>query len=158
MSVRETIEGAFERVDYPGDLNIIHCSCPICHHVCDYFHGTKWKSHTLESLRKQQLALSLFTPEAFRYFLPAYMTRTLDAWQDTCLIPFLITKQFLPPRSDENPQRQEHHAKLVGGFSAAQRAAIVAYLREYVASGTALVLADVQRAIALLQELDSAKQ
>lgn len=157
MNVRQTIELAFEDVGYPGDVNIIRCSCSICRQTSDYFRGTRWQAHTLENLRKHQLALSLFTPEAFQYFLPAYMLATLDAWCETCLIPFLITKQFLPPRSDEDPRRQEHHAKRMALFTPAQREAIIAYLRAYEASGTALVPADVRTAIVYLSDARFAK-
>ncbi len=106
MNVLQTIESAFDHVGYPGDVNIIQCGCPICRQITEYFRGTKWQMHTLEGLRKHQLAITLFTPEAFRYFLPAFMTQSLGAWSDTCLIPFLITKQFLPLREDEATQRR----------------------------------------------------
>jgi hypothetical protein len=151
MSVRQTIESAFNHVGYPGDVNIIHCSCPICRHITEHFRGTKWQIHSLEGLRKHQLAICLFTPEAFQYFLPAFLTQTLDSWSETCLIPFLITKQFIPLRADESKERQEYHAKRAAGFTAAQRAAIVAYLREYASSGTALVGNDISHAIAQLE-------
>lgn len=151
MSVKQTIETAFDRAGYPGDVNIIHCSCPICRHITEHFRGTKWKDHSLEGLRKHQLALSLFTPEAFQYYLPAFMSQTVDAWSETCLIPFLITKQFLPLRADENQARQEYHAKHIASFTPAQRNAIIAYLREYAKSGTALVGDDIGQAIANLE-------
>jgi len=154
MSVRQTIESAFAQVGYPGDDNIIHCICPICRNIAAYFRGTRWEVHSLESLRKHQLALSLFTPEAFRYFLPAFMTRTLDAWSETCLIPFLITKQFLPLREEENPHRQQHREQRLTILSPAQRAAVIAYLRAYAASGTALASEDIPRAIARLEAVD----
>jgi hypothetical protein len=152
MSVRQTIEAAFESVGYPGDVNIIVCKCPICRQIIDRFRGATWREHTLETLRKHQLAISLFTPEAFQYFLPAFMINTLGAWTDTCLIPFLITKQFLPLRPEEPPARQQYHARRIEIFSRPQRSAIIAYLREYAASGTALVAGDTTLAIARLEE------
>lgn len=86
--------------------------------------------HSLETLRKHQLAINLFTPEGFRCFLPAFMTQTLDAWSETCLIPFLITKHFIPLSENEDPRRKRDYALRIAGFTPAQRAAIIAYLRE----------------------------
>ncbi len=157
MNVRQTIESAFENVGYPGDVNIIKCSCPICRHIVDDFRGTTWRNQNLEALRKHQIAISLFTHEAFQYFLPAFMIHSLGAWGDTYLIPFLITKQFLPLRPAENAARQAHHAKRTALFSSPQRSSIIAYLREYAASGTAPVGDDIACAIANIENAPPAK-
>ena len=151
MNICQTIETAFDGVGYPGDRNIIHCGCPVCRRIIDHFRGTTWRDHDLASLQKHQLAVSLFTPEAFQFFLPAYMIRSQGAWLDTCLIPFLLTKQFLPPAAGENAAKEAHYVRRSTAFSPAQRQAIVGYLREYAASGTALVAEDVTRAIAALE-------
>ncbi|MCX7885659.1 MAG: hypothetical protein N3B01_00170 [Verrucomicrobiae bacterium] len=149
-SVRDLIETAFENVSYPGDANIIRCSCYLCRAAAKYFRGTRWQTHTLKRLCEYQLAISSFTPEAFLYFLPAYMLQSLDAWGSSALIPFLITKQFLPPRMSEDPQRIQAHAKRMALLSPAQRQAVIAYLRAYKESGTALVDRDIEEAIAYL--------
>ena len=39
----------------------------------DFFTGTKWGDHNVKELRTHESALCFFTPEAFRYYLPAFM-------------------------------------------------------------------------------------
>lgn len=152
MSIRQTIETAFESVGYPGDRDIINCGCAVCKRIIEHFRGTTWREHTLDSLQKHQLAVSLFTPDAFQYYLPAYMLQSLDAWLDTCLIPFLLTKQFLPPHPEESKTKKNQYAKRCAIFNAQQRQAVILYLREYAASGTSLAPEDVTRAIAQLEK------
>lgn len=152
MNSRELIESAFAPVGYPGDKNLVRCSCPTCRRIADHFKGTTWRQHTLEQLQQHQLALYQFTPEAFHYFLPAFLLRSQGAWLDTCLIPFFITKQILPDKPDNIPGKQTFHAKVMELLSSSQKQALVAYLNEYAMSGTALIREDVTQAIAHLQE------
>lgn len=39
----------------------------------DYFRGKTWRGHTAAQLRSLDFSLTILTPEAFAYFLPAYM-------------------------------------------------------------------------------------
>jgi hypothetical protein len=93
----------------------------------------------------------VFTPEAFQYFLPAFLLRSLGAWEDTCLMPFLIAQHFLLPKPGGDPVRQQNRLRCLAILTPAQRQAIVAYLREYAASGTALSAENVTHAIAHLE-------
>lgn len=79
MLTRELIEEPFSDVPYPGDDNITnHPGCLECEEIREYFRGKSWRD--LESLDLYPYqALSLFTPEAFHYFLPGYMLATLNA-------------------------------------------------------------------------------
>ena len=80
MSLKQTIEEAFARgVVYPGDNNITRCpyNCTECQRVAAFFKGKLWTGHTTEELRAQHVALTLSTPEAFQYFLPAFMLVSL---------------------------------------------------------------------------------
>ena len=77
MNVRETIVAAFADTPYPGNDNI---SAPIGDDegTKQYFRGTTWQGHSPRNLRLHAQALSFFTPEAYRYFLPAFMLAEID--------------------------------------------------------------------------------
>jgi len=151
MNTREAIESAFAGVAYPGDDNITVCNCADCRRVTGCFRGTTWRDHSLEQLQQHQIAIALFTPEALQYFLPAFLLRTLGAWEDTCLLPFLIAQHFLMPKPGGDPVRQQARLRCLAILTPGQRQALVAYLREYAASGTALAPENVTQAIAHLE-------
>ncbi len=73
MSLAEAIEIAFSETPYPGDHNITHCPCDECTEIAGYFAGKTWKGHRVNDLRCHETALFHCTPDAFRYYLPAFM-------------------------------------------------------------------------------------
>jgi hypothetical protein len=155
VSVQETIEAAFRDAPYPGDTNITTCKCPECEKIGVFFRGTNWRDHSLDQLQKHQTAISLFTPDALRFFLPAFMVRTLGKWWDACLIPFFIAQQFVPRTAAEDAPSVRHRTGRWTVFNPEQRRAVAAYLREYAATEAVLGKNDVQRAIARLEERDT---
>jgi hypothetical protein len=125
MALKQTIEAAFANVIYPGDDNITRCpyNCTECRRVAAYFKGKTWSGHTLEELRVQHVALSLFTPEAFHYFLPAFMLVSMVAYVKGDVIPDAIRFHF-----DYSAEMQGHFAVRMSKFSVEQRYAIIDYL------------------------------
>lgn len=109
MNARELIESAFAGVSYPGDERITdHKGCLECQEIAAYFRGTSWRDHTIEKLWEHRTALSLFTSEAFHYFLPAFMLGTLGHPREADEIPQSISYQFVPDfhNSRTSPGRQ----------------------------------------------------
>ncbi len=78
MSVRQHITEAFCDVAPPPRGNITSCPCPECSEIAQYFAGTTWQGHTPRNLRIHSAALSLLTPAAYRYWLPAFMLAEID--------------------------------------------------------------------------------
>ena len=75
------IESAFAATPYPGDDRICDPS-PGDEEVAEYaleFRGARWDRLHPEFLAYHDAAISFFTPEAFRYFLPAYLIADLRA-------------------------------------------------------------------------------
>jgi hypothetical protein len=151
VSLQETIEAAFKNTPYPGDKNITTCQCPECEKIGARFRGTTWRDHTLDQLQQHQTAISLFSPEALRFFLPAFMVRSLGRWWDVTLMPFFIAQQFVPRTAVEDAVTKRHREARWNAFSPEQHRAIAAYLKEYAASESVLGKNDVQRAIARLE-------
>ena len=75
------IESAFAHTLYPGDGRICDPR-PGDEEVAEYaleFRGARWDRIHPEFLAYHDAAISFFTPEAFRYFLPAYLIADLRA-------------------------------------------------------------------------------
>jgi hypothetical protein len=125
MSLKETIEAAFASVAYPGDDNITRCpySCSECGRIAAYFKGKLGTGQTMEELRDYHVALSLFTPEAFHYFLPAFMLASVDSYEKGDVIPDAIRFHF-----EYSQEMRGHFAVRMSKFSTRQRHAIIDYL------------------------------
>lgn len=125
MALKQTIETAFAEVPYPGDGNITRCpyNCAECRRIAAFFKGKTWSGHTLEELRQHHVALSLFTPEAFQYFLPAFMLVSMAGYEKGDVIPDAIRFHF-----DYSAEMQGHFAVRMSKFTMDQRYAIIDYL------------------------------
>ncbi len=125
MSLQQSIEQAFATVEYPGDNNITRCPyhCAECRRIAEHFKQTTWTGHSLEDLRNHHVALSLFTPEAFHYFLPAFMLVSLSGYEKGDVIPDAIRFHF-----EYSQEMKGHFAVRMSKFSPAQRKAIIDYL------------------------------
>ncbi|MEO6034115.1 MAG: DUF6714 family protein [Verrucomicrobiota bacterium] len=127
MPLKEAIKSVFAHVPYPGDSNITHCPyhCRPCQEIADYFKSKTWEGHLVEDLRDHHTALSLFTPEAFQYFLPTFMLASLDSYDDKVnILPDAIRFDF-----EFNLDHRDYFLVRVNRFSAAQRKVIVEFLR-----------------------------
>jgi hypothetical protein len=77
----EQIESAFAATPYPGDDHICDPR-PGDEEVAEYaleFRGASWNRLHPEFLAYHDAAISFFTPQAFRHFLPAYLIAELRA-------------------------------------------------------------------------------
>src|ERR1700704_1977985 len=122
MSLKQAIEEAFAGVDYPGDGNITRCpyNCTECTRVALYFKGKGQAGHNEEDLRAFHVALSLFTPEAFQYFLPSFMVMSLNSYEKGAIIPDAIRFHF-----EFTHEMQGHFSVRLSKFSSSQRKAII---------------------------------
>jgi hypothetical protein len=125
MSLKEKIETAFAGVTYPGDENITRCPyrCSECAKVAIFFKGRTQSGNTLDELKAQHTALALFTPEAFQFFLPAYMLVSMDQYEKGDLIPDAIRFHF-----EYTLEAKGHFAIRMSKFTRAQRDVIIEYL------------------------------
>ena len=145
MSHQDAIRAAFADVPYPGDNNITRCPyhCRTCREIADFFKGKTWEGHALEDLRDHHTALSLFTPEAFHYFLPAFMLGSLDSPDKINLLPDAIRYHF-----EFNLDHRDYFSVHLTRFSEEQRQVIIDFLRHVESKGAD----SSEDAIGLLQE------
>jgi hypothetical protein len=124
-SLKARIEAAFAGVAHPGDDNITRCPyhCSECAKVAEFFKGRTSAGNLPEDLKAQHTALALFTPEAFQYFLPAFMLGSMIGYQKGDQIPDAIRFHF-----EYSAEAQGHYQVRMSKFTRPQREAIIEYL------------------------------
>lgn len=121
------IQQAFLAVPYPGDDNLVdHPAYPDVAEVRDEFRGQTWLDADVELLRRNVEALSFFTPEAFRYYLPAFLRAALLEPRRADIIPQFVCLSLTPPK-DDGPQLRRFR-KQMHLFSSDQKDAIRSFL------------------------------
>lgn len=135
------IEQAFSTAQYPQGYKLTNCkwNCDECAEIAEAFEGKHWTSlRDIRFLRKHQEALHLLQPEAFRYYLPAFMLGYLRTRADSWGIPDKLEFILTPPET-EGADAEDWLAKTgitkmdyflgrVSGFTPQQKAAIKTYL------------------------------
>src|SRR5262245_9513809 len=96
----------------------------------EYFTGKSWRGHTAEALNRHSFALLAFTPEAFHYYLPAFLIASLKAPDDAPLDS--VISAISPPK--DNPKRPSFWRRW-SLFSPAQRRVVVECLKYWSGEG-----------------------
>jgi hypothetical protein len=85
-----------------------------------FFGGTDWRSHTVLELRQHDFALTVFTPIAFRYYLPAFLLCSIRHPEEADIIPEHIVSDL---RRDISSDRARIQA-----LSKKERSAVARFL------------------------------
>src|SRR5687767_12111921 len=117
--VIQLIENAWRDVEYPGDDRIFTPDSYDDEDITNYFRGTTWRGHDTAKLRARSSAFTFFTPEAFHYWLPAFLIAAVENPEDADVLLDYI------PRSVSDG----YASRRLLLFSQAQREALAAYLR-----------------------------
>lgn len=116
--VASLIEMAFADTPRPGNAFDDISATKQDEGIVGYFRGTTWRGHAIRDLRYHSAALSFFTDQAFRYWLPAFMLGSLEDSDTADVIPESIEFHF----------RDGTKANL---FTVSERAAVAAFLHEF---------------------------
>ena len=117
--VIRSIENPWRDVEYPGDSKIFTPDSCNDEDIVRYFRGTTWRGHAPAELRAHSSAFTFFTPEAFHYWLPAFMIAAIQSPEEADVVVDLI------PWSVSN----RYAAQRWPLFSRIQRQAVAAYLQ-----------------------------
>ncbi len=130
-SIVEKIRLAWEGVPYPGDSNIFTPLSYDDEDITDYFRGTTWEGHGVESLRGHSSAIStFFTPLAFHYWLPAYLVAAIeDPGELDTGLDSLISSLF--PERDGSPSHEEQQER-IALLTNEQKLAVIATLESII--------------------------
>lgn len=111
--LRREIEEAFSDVPYPGDNNIVSHKCWECDEILETMRGTHWKDWVTgppENCRELMGALFLLTPEAYRFYFPAYLIHSIEYYEDSnidSVISSLIPPNLLPSHAPKPEDMKE---------------------------------------------------
>lgn len=98
----EEMKNAWADVPYPGDDQLISHNCLECEEIQSYFRGRgPWDNFPVQGLRYHSAALSLFSPKAYQYFLPAFMLADYRDSETSDIIGECIVYDFGLSASDE---------------------------------------------------------
>src|SRR5258706_231926 len=126
----EIVQKAFASSKYPGDDRLVYDNSGAhleCNQVADAFRGRHWSDLPMSFLRSNADSIFFFTPEAYRFYLPAYLLAAIRSFREADIIPDNIVHSLTLPAT-ERPGRQRFEAR-VQEFNEQQRLAIKKFLK-----------------------------
>ena len=148
-SVLGQIEEAFGDLPYPGDDHLIAPSSLQTaegQRLYNDWKGRDWRSLSLQELRHHAESIFFLTPEAFRYYLPAYLSASVRDSEGVDIIPETLAFALTPPAGDD-PVASKKQAR-IAAFDDRQRRAIAAFLEFLASQGDELDAAQFDKALA----------
>lgn len=127
-SLRREIEGAFADAKYPGDDKLVYDDSGghlECNEVATAFKGKQWKEVPLDVLRYHSAGLFFFTPEAYRFYLPAYLIAAALNYQDVDTLPGSLIFSLIPPADARD---LASYRRRIEGLTPTQRKAIKSFM------------------------------
>lgn len=130
--LKKLIERAFADVRRPGDAALLHPSHSEAHVEIAHFLGQPWNRDwrhvPRQVIQENYSSLLFFSAQAFRFYLPAYMSLALGEQLDGAaskVLPF--TLYSLNPESDDSGFLR-HFLSQVEGFTQQQEEAVRSFL------------------------------
>lgn len=125
-ALKQKIFASFENVPYPKGRIAPH-ECGECDDVCKTFKNKNWKTISPEIIEEYHGIIPLFSPEAFQYFLPAYLNFSLnnfDGYDTVCQFTIYATA----PDNKSVQERLEYWRDRFARFSSEQMSCIYEFL------------------------------
>jgi len=126
--LQHEIEAAFANVQYPGDERLVYDASGYhleCNEVLAAFKGKHWKDVSLETLLYHSDGVYSFTPEAYRFYLPAYLLAGSLDYDRADMIPFTVVMSLIPP---PDARDLTNYRLRMEGFTPGQRRVIKSFL------------------------------
>ncbi len=131
------IEAAFASREYPGDTHIVadaeDWESP---EILEGLQGKAWDELSVATLFEQRLCLWMLTPEAFQYYLPAFIRAALLYPDQVDTLTEYTLFVLAPPAEEAEERKQRWFTCRVEGFDAAQKAAITEFVKLFVETET----------------------
>lgn len=90
----------------------------------ELFSGTRWQDQNPDILQKHYATLHFLEPDAFRYFLPAFMLAVLEDTESPGNIAHTIAFSFGKPE----PDWESRYTKRIAKFSPIEKQAILQFM------------------------------
>ncbi|WP_425389086.1 DUF6714 family protein [Cylindrospermum stagnale] len=91
------------------------------------FRGKDWKKIPLETLRYNADSLFFFTPQAYRFYLPAYLLASIQFYREADIITNNFVHSLTAP--EEQGSEMKRFFFRVSFFSLTQKSAIRSFLK-----------------------------
>jgi hypothetical protein len=115
VALRKLILAAFPKTDPPSDGNVTSHVCKECQAVADDFRSVRWWSAKDELIDSNYDKLPLFTPEAYRYYLPAFLLRALDSFEpENSVLEFCLYALGCEPTRSDDPRYRARFESFTG--------------------------------------------
>jgi hypothetical protein len=125
IELRRVILAAFPKMEPPSPKNITSHLCEECQALTDDFRNVSWWSAKDELIDRNFDKLPLFTSEAYRYYLPAFLLRALDSFDpDNSVLEFCIYALGCEP----TPSDDQWYRTRFESFTASQLQAVADFL------------------------------
>jgi hypothetical protein len=151
--VAQKTQAAFATNEYPGDENLVEDSSYWeAINLSEQFKGKDWKEIPLEVLKRNRFSLSLFTQEAFHYYLPTFILASVLHADDVDTLPDNVFSSLTPP--EEEGSDMDEFLKKTESFNALQKEAIREYIKLYLTIETSYSDPKRERAIKFWNDSD----
>jgi len=132
----ELISKVFPSEPYPDESSIVTNRETVEgteeYEIAQAFRGKSWKGIDSDTVRYHSVALAFFTPEASRYFLPAYMTLCITNYEEVDhATTALIGALKLPEEDKITGLTRSRFLEITNEFTDEQKNAIAHFL-EYI--------------------------
>lgn len=121
------IEKAFASVEHPGERRLVDPDDKYARSEIEgFFPNVHWRDVTPEAFENNCDALAFFTPEAWQYYLPAFLCWTLKSFRtsDSCTVDFTIYNLALEKKKSLRQRSLSNFSRLTED----QTKAVVAFL------------------------------
>jgi hypothetical protein len=128
--VKARILSAFAATPHPAEGNLVADQSgwdPECREIARDFDGKHWRDVPEELVLAHLQALPLFTPAAFRHYLPAYMMVSLERGEAADTVREFVIANLMPPRRPMGWRAGFFRAR-AEQFSSAERESIESFL------------------------------
>src|SRR5690242_19322323 len=102
-SLTSEIQDAFRDTEPPG-ADAISVPTYDDEGTQNHFSGTRWQDHSVRTLENYTFSLECFTPQAFAYYLPAFMLVALEGTAPG--VTDSLVRKLCPPKN--NPMRPSY--------------------------------------------------
>lgn len=123
---KASIRTAFASSEDPSPSEIEDNHCPECRETAMRFAGRPWDQISVATLLNPRPEISLLTPAAFRYYVPALMLACIEAPRELDVVPDSLIANLSPPNAKATGDTAERL-----NFTPDQARAIVAFLRVF---------------------------
>ncbi len=132
--IATAIARAFEHTKRPSDDQIVtDPNSWVADDLLPAFQGKDWQEISDETVYLYRLELGYFTPEALRYYLPAFLVRGLRSTISSPAYGEMLEMVFYALVMDEHEALRNRLENLVSSLDEPQKNAIKRFLRHFIA-------------------------